>query len=102
MKKAILLCSGGMSTTIIMNKLNEVNDMGITFTASGITGTNWQGLIDENDIILVSPQIRFQFNEIKEVCDAKGKFVMAIPPLMYSPIRAPQLWAQVKEGLEKK
>ncbi len=99
MKKGILLCSGGMSTTIIMNKLNEINDMGITFTASGITGTNWESLIDENDIILVSPQIRFQFEEIKKVCEEKGKFVFAIPPLMYSPIKAPNLWSAIKQEL---
>ncbi len=99
MKKGILLCSGGFSTTIIMNKLNEINDMGIVFSASGITGTEWEGLIDDKDIILVSPQIRFQFNEIKEVCEKKGKFVFAIPPLLYNPIKAPILWSEIKKSL---
>lgn len=102
MKKGILLCAGGMSTTIIMNKLNEINDLGITFTASGVTGTNWEGLIEENDIILLSPQIRFQHDEIKKVCDAKGKLAFPIPPLQYNPVKVPELWAGLKQALENK
>ncbi len=96
MKKGILLCSGGMSTTIIMNKLNEINDLNVKFTASGVQGTSWENFIDDNEIILVSPQIRFMFDEIKKVCDAKGKFVFSIPPLLYSPIKAHELWSKIK------
>lgn len=100
--KGILLCSGGMSTTIIKNKLNEINDLGVEFTASGIQGNNWEDIALANDIVLVSPQIRFQLEEVKKVCEPKGIFVFAIPPLMYSPIKAKDLWEAIKAEYNKK
>lgn len=100
--KGILLCSGGMSTTIIKNKLNEINDLGIEFTASGIQGNNWEDTALSNDIVLVSPQIRFQLDEVKKVCEPKGIFVFSIPPLMYSPVKAKDLWEAIKAEYNKK
>ncbi len=102
MKKAILLCSGGMSTTIIMNKLNEINDLGFNFTASGIQGTTWEDTALKNEIVLVSPQIRFQLEEVKKVCEPKGIMVFAIPPLMYTPVKAKELWEKIKEEYQNK
>lgn len=97
-KKGILLCSGGFSTTVIMQKLNAINDLGIVFTAEGVTGNTWEDSIDGNEIVLVSPQIRFIFDDIKKECDKKGIFVFQIPPLLYNPIKAKDLWGEIKKA----
>lgn len=99
-KKGILLCSGGFSTTVIMQKLNAINDLDIVFTAEGVTGNTWEDSIGGNEIVLVSPQIRFIFDDIKAECDKKGIFVFQIPPLLYNPMKSKELWAEIKKAYQ--
>lgn len=99
MRKGILLCSGGMSTTVIRDKLNEINDLDFKFDALGITGTNWTEILNKYELVLVSPQIRFSLSEIKSYGDSIGVKVMAIKPVLYTPFRADDLWGEIKDFL---
>ena len=102
MKKGLLLCSGGFSTSIIQNKLNEISkEYNITWEADGVmSSSHWKDNITDFSIILISPQIRFKFEEIKKVAlDNKVK-ILQIQPTEYTAIAAPKLFERIKEELE--
>lgn len=98
MKKGIILCSGGFSTTIIAQKLNDINDQNIKFEAYGMSGSNWEGFVDyKTEIVLLSPQISFMHKTIIEQLKPRGIKVFAIPPLLYNPVKCDQLWEEIKK-----
>ncbi len=101
-KKGLLVCVGGMSTTMIRDGLNKANDEGYTFKAMGTNGTEWITELDNVDIILISPQVRFLSSLIIAEADKKNVPYLNIPPQMYLPYKASELWALVKEVLDKK
>lgn len=103
MKKGLLICSGGFSTTIIAKGLNETNDMGMEFEAIGLTGsaTDWQETAKTFEVILLSPQIKFQHKKIKEFTDEVGIPTVVIPRELYNPGKAHLLWKKVKEALKE-
>ncbi len=104
MKKGLLICSGGFSTTIIAKALNEVNDMNMTFEAVGLTGSSidWQDSAKDFDVILLSPQIKFQHDKIKEFTEEAGIPTVVIARELYNPGKASILWSKVKDVVEKK
>lgn len=102
MKKALLCCSGGFSSTAVAQALDmySIKD-GYKWSAMGIAaGLFSSDEFDGKSIILISPQIRFRFEEIKKICDEKNIKVMQIPPELYLPSTAATLWTKVKEVLE--
>lgn len=98
MKKGLLLCSGGMSTTMIAKALNEQTDM--EWNAMGmLTGTEWQDNLSNYSIILVSPQIKFQFDNIKAKAEEHDIKVMQIEPQDYIVIKVPNLVKKIEKEL---
>ncbi|NQX83663.1 MAG: hypothetical protein HRS57_00540 [Mycoplasmataceae bacterium] len=95
MKKGLLLCSGGMSTTMIASALNEQSDM--EWDAMGVmTTSDWMDNISLYSVVLISPQIRFQFDKIKETTDEHGLKIMQIEPKDYIVTRVPQIIEKIK------
>jgi PTS system cellobiose-specific IIB component len=68
MKKIVLLCSGGLSTSMLVTKMEaaakeidysaEINAYSLTEASSVTKGA---------DIVLLGPQVRFQLENIKEM-----------------------------------
>lgn len=66
MKTIILLCSAGMSTSLLVSKMQkEAKERGLEFHIEAF-GTS---MVDEAarvaDVILLGPQVRFQLNDVK-------------------------------------
>lgn len=68
MKKIVLLCAAGMSTSMLVNKMSvyakEINQK-IIINAYPISEAKEQGA--DADAILLGPQVRFQEDEIKKM-----------------------------------
>lgn len=103
MKKGLLLCAGGMSTTMMAKGLNKDMDGEMTWDAMGVSGSSdYQSLINDYDFIFVSPQIRFMYDEIKENVEdvTNGNVpVVQIQPQQYIVIKTPELAGIVREEL---
>ncbi len=67
MKNIVLLCSGGMSTSILVNKIKEVADgegYPITIAAYGMSEA--PVVVPDADIVLLGPQVRFSQGDLKK------------------------------------
>lgn len=72
MKKILLVCSAGMSTSIVVKKMQEAAD------AQGVEAKIWavgDALAKENageaDCILLGPQVKFLLGKMEEIANGK-------------------------------
>lgn len=89
MRKALIICAGGMSSSLMAKKTTELlKEKGHDILVDA-TGANDGGkLIESSDfeLFLVSPQTKMYYKRLKEAGDRAGKPVVNIPPQAYVPI----------------
>ena len=84
MKKILLLCAAGMSTSILVNKMKEAaNKNGIEVQIEAVSLENFENKINEYDVVLLGPQVRFKKNELQEKANALGKPLDVINTMDY-------------------
>lgn len=97
MRKIVLLCSAGMSTSLLMNKMREAaKEQGYecTVEANPIRSAGETG--KDADIVLLGPQVRFQVNKIAGELSCP---VEAIDPMTYGRMDGAGLLKRVREVL---
>jgi len=72
MKKILLVCSAGMSTSLLVTKMQEAAqeqgiDADIWAVSEADASSNWQ----KADVLLLGPQVRFLEGKIKEMVEGK-------------------------------
>lgn len=80
----LLLCAGGMSTSILMKKLQKhAQDHGfkVNVKATGLSSTTYVDEAKNFDVILMGPQVSYRLDEVKK---ETGKPVAAIPAPDYA------------------
>lgn len=80
--KIMLVCAGGMSTGILMNKIkaySKENNLDLTVKAYGVG--DYLDNSNLYDVILLGPQISYKYDEIKE---ESKKPVYVIKPMDYA------------------
>ena len=79
--KVLLVCAGGMSTSILMKKLEKhATAQGIEFAIAATGMSTYQEVCDDYDCILLGPQISYQKDRIAQ---GSGKPTAVIPPTDY-------------------
>lgn len=81
MKKILLCCSAGMSTSILVKKMMNYfddNDIDMRVEAMGISQA--ESIIDKFDVVLVAPQMA---HAIEEVSKMTSVIVKGIPGEIY-------------------
>ncbi|UTR15938.1 PTS sugar transporter subunit IIB [Salipaludibacillus sp. LMS25] len=69
MKKIVLLCNMGMSTSMLVEKMKEVAyKKGYECSIEAHSLSKAKEVAAEADCILVGPQVKFQISKIKEDC----------------------------------
>ncbi|KAB7665827.1 PTS cellobiose transporter subunit IIB [Bacillus sp. B1-b2] len=89
MKKVLIICAAGMSSSLMAKKTTEYfKSKGQDIVLDAISANEGGKLIEkgEFDLYLVSPQTKMYFNKLKETGDRAGKPVVNIPPQAYVPI----------------
>ncbi len=89
MKKALIICAGGMSSSLIANKgTKKLQDEGVDVQVDAASVQQGQNKInqDEYDLYLVSPQTKMWFDKLREAAKKHNKPVVSIPPQAYIPI----------------
>ncbi len=65
MKKILLVCSAGMSTSLLVTKMEEAaEEAGIEITIFALPFASAESVINDVDVVLLGPQVRFQKNAI--------------------------------------
>ncbi|MGL4868154.1 MAG: PTS sugar transporter subunit IIB [Cetobacterium sp.] len=100
--KILLVCSGGMSSAMVVKSLiNEGKKEGIEITSKAVgTGDFESELKNGWDGALVAPQIRHKIDEFKAIGDENTTPVQVIETKGYSPLGGKFILAQVKEMLK--
>lgn len=80
--KILLVCAGGMSTSILMQKMSKYwkeNDMELDIKAVGLL--EYQDVYQEYDVVMVGPQVSYR---LKEIVENTGLPTEAIPSFDYA------------------
>ena len=83
--KILLMCAGGMSTSLLVKNMEQaaigrnISDLKI----SAISVENLEFNLNEYDVFLIGPQIRYREDEIRDKVEAKNKKWANIPPQVY-------------------
>ncbi|MGL5245900.1 MAG: PTS sugar transporter subunit IIB [Sarcina sp.] len=97
--KIMLVCAGGMSTGILMNKIKNYaseKKLDIQVRAYGIG--DYLDEVSLYDIVLLGPQISYKYGEIKE---ESGKPIALISPMDYAIGNVEAIINLVKSKVEK-
>ena len=82
MKKIVLLCAAGMSTSMLVKKMQEAAaSEAYECSIAAYPTSEANAKASDADVILLGPQVRFQKNKISELCP--GIPVDAIDMRMY-------------------
>lgn len=80
MLRIVLLCGGGMSTSVLMKRMqSEADKKGLEAEISAFGEGHLPKVIPYADVILLGPQIRFSFKRISEEC-ARNEIPCAMIP----------------------
>ena len=89
MYKALVICAGGMSSSLIAKKTADfLNKAGFAIEMDAVGVPEGKRRIQKAayDLYLVSPQTRLNFSQLADEGAKVGKPVVQIPPQAYIPI----------------
>ena len=99
MLKVRLFCAGGMSTSLLVRKIEAAakeEGTDIDIIAYGVSSIDRR--IDETlDCVLLGPQIGYQKAAVKKVCDQYGVPMDVIPMTDYGMVNGKNVYALVKK-----
>ena len=95
MKKILLCCSAGMSTSMLVRKMEQAAQArGIECEIEAMAVNAFNDAIQEYDVCLLGQQVRFQLEERKKVADEHGKNIAAISPQDYGMMKGDEVLTQ--------
>ncbi len=72
MKKILLVCSAGMSTSLLVTKMQSAaKEKGIEIEISALPVAECSSVIDTVDIVLLRPQVRFQKPQVEKLVNGR-------------------------------
>lgn len=101
MKKILLICDLGMSTSLVVKRMKEAADakgLDVHIEAKGMQG--FRSLVQEVDCVLLGPQIAYKLEECKNIGAEYGKPVECIDMMSYGMTDGEKILAQALALLE--
>ncbi len=96
--KILLVCSAGMSTSMMVNKMKaKADERGIETEIWAVPDADAINNIDKADIVMLGPQVRFLESKMKDM--AKGKPVVIIDMVAYGTMNGEKVLDQAIEAL---
>lgn len=89
MKKALIICAGGMSSSVIAKKTTEkLQADGHEIELDSTSASQGIKIIEKDtfDLYLVSPQTKMYFDNLEKSAKKQNKPIVNIPPQAYVPI----------------
>lgn len=89
MKKALIICAGGMSSSMIAMKTTEVlksKGYDIEVDARGVNEGEQMIRDAAFDLYLISPQTKMYFKKLESLGKEVNRKVVSIPPQAYIPV----------------
>lgn len=95
MTKIILCCSAGMSTSLLVTKMQAAaKAQGIEASIKAMNESEVKNYEGEMDVLLLGPQVRFLLSKMKGKYEPMGIPVDTIPTVDYGTMNGPKVLAQ--------
>ena len=92
MKKILLCCSAGMSTSLLVKKMiKEADDRGLELEIVAYPMAEFETEVASCDVCLLGPQVRYKLNEFKTYAAEHNVEVAAIDPMAYGTMNASKI-----------
>lgn len=96
----LLVCSAGMSTSLMVNKMkNYAEEKGINANIWAVADAEAINNIDKADIVMLGPQVRFLESKMKEM--SNNKPVVVIDMVAYGMMDGKKVLEQALNELNK-
>ncbi|WP_077358802.1 PTS sugar transporter subunit IIB [Virgibacillus halodenitrificans] len=96
--KIILVCSAGMSTSILVNKMRKAaEDRGMDAEINAIAESQLKNNLEGLDVVLVGPQVRYLEKKIKQQLEPQGIKVAIIDQIAYGMMQGDKVLDQAIE-----
>lgn len=83
--KILLMCAAGMSTSLLVTKMEkyakEIGRIDLVIKAEPVE--DLQENVDDYDVFLIGPQVKYKEKWVKEIVDEKSKPYACIPVQLY-------------------
>lgn len=103
MKRVLLCCSSGMSTSLLVNKMRKVAEehkVPVEINAVGLD--RFEIEVKNYDVVLLGPQVKFKLEEFKPIAESFGKKIAVIDTKDYGTMDGKRVLSQavklIKEG----
>jgi cellobiose PTS system EIIB component len=84
MKRITLVCGAGMSTSLLVVKMNDAaKKLGVEAKIIAVAEAELRHHIEDTDVLLLGPQVRFLLNKYKTAYEPKGIKVDVINSIDY-------------------
>jgi len=98
-KKILLVCSAGMSTSMLVKKMREViAKENKDYEVDSLAMAQAKPVVDEWDVLLLGPQVSFALNDFKKLV-TKGQKVTLIPPAVYAMAKGKEALTLAEENM---
>ncbi|WP_026695588.1 PTS sugar transporter subunit IIB [Peribacillus kribbensis] len=68
MKKILLVCAAGMSTSLLVNKMKDAaKDQGVELEIFALPVSECDSVSDQVDVVLLGPQVRYQKAQVDSI-----------------------------------
>lgn len=95
MYKIALCCSAGMSTSMLVKKMQEAAEARqIDAEITAYSMSEFDEVIKEHDVYLLGPQVRFMLNDLSQKAAELNKKVEAIDPVAYGTMQGSKVLDQ--------
>lgn len=72
MKKILLCCAAGMSTSLLVTKMQQAaTEKALESKIWAVSVEELQANLEGVDVVLLGPQIRYKLNEVRKICGDK-------------------------------
>lgn len=84
MKKIVLVCSAGMSTSLLVKKMMDAaRKQGIEAEIIAVPEVEAKNHTNGTDVVLLAPQVRYLLNKMKQDLEPQGIPVAVIESIHY-------------------
>jgi PTS system cellobiose-specific IIB component len=95
--KILLVCAGGMSTGLLMKKMEAYwAEQGEELTINAVGLAEYQDVYKDYEVVLVGPQVRYKLEDIKKDTGLPADVVNSLD---YAVANCPNIMKQVKKLL---
>ncbi len=90
--KILLVCAAGMSTSLVVAKMKKsLKPEEADWVIDAIPAESFETEIDNYDVVLLGPQLKFKKNQLEEVAKPKGIPLEVINMADYGTVRGDKI-----------